>query len=440
MAARSIATASISFGLVTVPVRIYPATRASAGLSFHLLHEKDHARLKQQYVCEKDGKVVPRSEMVKGYEYAKGRYVTFTNEELKALDQKATNGIEIAEFVPEGAVDPVYFERSYYLGPDQNGAKAFSLLGRAMKETGLLAVAKYAARGKDYLVLLRPADERLEMIQLYNEDEVRPASEVPVETRAATAGGGEAGHAPHRVHRLPRVRPRQVRRRGPPPHPEADPGQGPGQGHHRACAAEAQGGGDRPHGGAAGQPGPPGQGRAPGGPRPRRVPCRSGAWRAARGSRRRAGSSPAKQVPPLDGLRACGLLDAHRPDGLQPGDGHVLPSVAVQAAQAEVGVQLGFPHPLPPQRVGERAAVTDEHGRLPRDPRVEPSPPALGDGQRGFHRHQRARRDRELREPDLRPEQVVHQVAEDEGQHEVEGELWAMVRFPEARTITRSRP
>jgi DNA end-binding protein Ku len=186
MAARSIATASISFGLVTVPVRIYPATRTSAGLSFHLLHEKDHARLKQQYVCEKDGDVVPRSEMVKGYEFAKGRYATFTNEELKALDQKATNGIEIAEFVPEGSVDPVYFERAYYLGPDKNGAKAFSLLGRAMNETRLLAVAKYAARGKDYLVLLRPADERLEMIQLYNEDEVRPASEVPVETRASS--------------------------------------------------------------------------------------------------------------------------------------------------------------------------------------------------------------------------------------------------------------
>ena len=186
MAARSIATASISFGLVTVPIRIYPATRASAGISFHLLHKKDHSRLKQQYVCEKDGEVVPRSEMVKGYEFAKGRYVTFTDEELKALDQKATNGIEIAEFVPAGSVDPVYFERSYYLGPDKNGAKAFSLLVRAMHETGLLAVAKYAARGKDYLVLLRPADERLEMIQLYNEDEVRSPSEVPVETRAST--------------------------------------------------------------------------------------------------------------------------------------------------------------------------------------------------------------------------------------------------------------
>ena len=185
MAARSIATASISFGLVTVPVRIYPATQVSGGLSFHLLHEKDLARLKQQYVCEKDGQVVPRSEMVKGYEVAKGRYVAFTNEELKALDQKATNGIEIAEFVPAEAVDPVYFERSYYLGPDKGGAKAFSLLVRAMDDTGLIAVAKYAARGKDYLVLLRPSGDHLTMIQLYNEDEVRPISEVPVETRSS---------------------------------------------------------------------------------------------------------------------------------------------------------------------------------------------------------------------------------------------------------------
>jgi len=186
MAARSIATAAVSFGLVTVPVRIYPATRRSAGISFHLLHAKDGVRLKQQYVCPQDDEVVPRSEMAKGYEFAKDQYVTFTDEELKALDQKATNGIEIAEFVPAGSVDPVYFERSYYLGPDKNGAKAFSLLVRAMHETGLLAVAKYAARGKDYLVLLRPADERLEMIQLYNEDEVRSPSEVPVETRAST--------------------------------------------------------------------------------------------------------------------------------------------------------------------------------------------------------------------------------------------------------------
>ena len=120
MAARSIATASISFGLVTVPVRIYPATRASAGLSFHLLHEKDHARLKQQYVCEKDGELVPRSETVKGYEFAKGRYVTFTNEELKALDEKATSGIDprITAFCRDDGPDGI--DDSAARGADQS--------------------------------------------------------------------------------------------------------------------------------------------------------------------------------------------------------------------------------------------------------------------------------------------------------------------------------
>src|SRR5262245_44279528 len=117
MAARSISTGAITFGLVTVPVRVYPALSGSAGISFHLLHADDQERLHQQYVCPKDGQVVPRSETVKGYEYAKGRYVVFTDKELKALDQQATQGIEITEFLPQDAVDPVYYERSYYLGP-----------------------------------------------------------------------------------------------------------------------------------------------------------------------------------------------------------------------------------------------------------------------------------------------------------------------------------
>ena len=183
MAARSIATAAISFGLVTVPVRIYPAIRRSAGVSFHLLHARDGARLKQQYVCSKDEEVVPRSEMVKGYEFAKGEYVTFTDEELKALDEKATHGIEIQEFVPRTSVDAVYFETTYHLGPDKGGEKAYSLLAEAMNSTDLVAVARYAARGKDYLVLLRTAGDRLSMQQLYHADEVRPGSEVPVEKR-----------------------------------------------------------------------------------------------------------------------------------------------------------------------------------------------------------------------------------------------------------------
>jgi DNA end-binding protein Ku len=186
-APRSMETAAISFGLVTVPVRVYPAVRTSAGLSFHLLHAKDGARLKQQYLCAKDEEVVPRSEMIKGYEYSKGRYVTFSDEELKALDQRATQGIEIAEFVAQDAVDPVYYERSYYVGPDKGGDKPFALLSEAMKDMKLAAVARYAARGKDYLVLLRPSEDRMVMHQLYHSDEIRELSEVPAARREVGA-------------------------------------------------------------------------------------------------------------------------------------------------------------------------------------------------------------------------------------------------------------
>jgi DNA end-binding protein Ku len=174
-------TAAISFGLVTVPVRIYPAVRVSAGLSFHLLHAKDGARLKQQYVCAKEDVVVPRAEMIKGYEYAKDRYVTFSDEDLKALDQRATQGIEIVEFVPADSLDPLYFERPYYLGPGKGGEKAYALLVQAMGDRGVYAIARRAARGKDYLVALRPDQDRLVMEQLYHSDEVRPLSEIPVE-------------------------------------------------------------------------------------------------------------------------------------------------------------------------------------------------------------------------------------------------------------------
>lgn len=183
MAARSISTGAITFGLVTVPVRVYPAIVSSAGISFHLLHAEDNVRLRQQYVCPKDGEVVPRSEMVKGYEYAKDRYVVFTDKELKALDEQATQGIEITEFLPQDAVDPVFYERSYYLGPDKGGDKPFALLAEAMKSMGLVATARYAARGKDYLVLLRPYEGRMVMHQLYHSDEIRPVSEVPAAAR-----------------------------------------------------------------------------------------------------------------------------------------------------------------------------------------------------------------------------------------------------------------
>jgi DNA end-binding protein Ku len=156
MPARSLDRVTISFGLVSIPTKVYTTNEPSEGISFHWLHAKDGARLEQQYVCSKDGEVVERDEMIKGYEYAKGKYVKLTKEELKALEETASNTIALDEFVPASAVDPIYFEKTYYLGPDQGGDHAYALLTRAMADGELVGVASYAARGKAYVVVVRP--------------------------------------------------------------------------------------------------------------------------------------------------------------------------------------------------------------------------------------------------------------------------------------------
>jgi DNA end-binding protein Ku len=179
MPARAIATATVSFGLVTIPVKLFPATQPSgAGISFHLLHKECSTRLKQQYICPRDEAIVPRDEMIKGYEFAKDQYVTFTAEELKALEEKSTQTVDIAEFVPLDKVDPVYFDKPYYLAPEKGGEKAYHLLAEVMRDTGRCALARYAARGKQYLVLVRPIAEGLAMQQLLYADEVRSFKEV----------------------------------------------------------------------------------------------------------------------------------------------------------------------------------------------------------------------------------------------------------------------
>jgi DNA end-binding protein Ku len=183
MSARSIGNATISFGLVSIPVKLYSATQPASAVSFNLLHAKCGTRLKQQYICPTDSdEVVPRDQMVKGYEFAKDRYVTFTPEELKTLEEKATQSIDISEFVPAAKIDPVFFDKAYYLGPDKGGDRAYRLLSAAMLATGRTALARYAARGKQYLVQLRPiAGGGLVMQQLLYADEVRPFADVPVE-------------------------------------------------------------------------------------------------------------------------------------------------------------------------------------------------------------------------------------------------------------------
>jgi DNA end-binding protein Ku len=144
-----------------------------------MLHKSCGTRLKQQYICPKDGGVVEKDDIAKGYEFAKGQYVIFTPEELKTLDEKATNSIDIAEFVPLNAVDRIYLDKVYYLGPDKGGDRAYRLLGEALKATGRAALGQYSARGKQHLVLVRPLDGVLVMEQLHYAAELRPAGEVP---------------------------------------------------------------------------------------------------------------------------------------------------------------------------------------------------------------------------------------------------------------------
>ncbi|HKT60428.1 MAG TPA: Ku protein [Gemmatimonadales bacterium] len=179
MAARSIGSATISFGLVSVPVNLFSSSESSASISFNMLHTTCGSRLKQQYICSKEGTVVEKDEIGKGYEFSKGQYVRFTPEEIKALDEKATNAIDIAEFVPLAAIDRIYLEKVYYLGPDKGGERAYGLLTKALEVTGRAALGQYSARGKQYLVLVRPMGDLLVMEQLHYHAELKSADDVP---------------------------------------------------------------------------------------------------------------------------------------------------------------------------------------------------------------------------------------------------------------------
>ena len=184
MAARPIATLTVSFGLVSIPVKLYSATEASRAISFNLLHKACGSRLKQQYLCVKEEVVVPREDMVKGYEFEKDQYVMFTPEELKLLEEAGTHTADIAEFVPIEAIDPVYFDKAYYLAPDKGGAKPYALLARALRESRRCALGRWAARGKQYIVMIRPAGgqdaDGLVMQQLLYAGEVRSIKELEI--------------------------------------------------------------------------------------------------------------------------------------------------------------------------------------------------------------------------------------------------------------------
>jgi DNA end-binding protein Ku len=179
-AARSIGSLTVSFGLVAIPVKLFTANQSSNAISFNLLHKADGSRLKQQYICQKEGVVVERDDMVKGYEFAKDQYVRFTPEEIKALDEVGSHAVEISEFVPIESVDPVYYDKTYYLAPDKGAGKPYALLTEALKQAKRCGVGRWAARGKGYLVILRPIGDVLAMQQLHYAADVRTASEVEI--------------------------------------------------------------------------------------------------------------------------------------------------------------------------------------------------------------------------------------------------------------------
>jgi DNA end-binding protein Ku len=176
MASRPIGNGNISFGLVSIPVKLFSATR-SKSVSFNLLHGKDLSRIQQKIYCPVDEAIIERSELVRGYEIEKGRYVTFTDEELKALEAHGDHSIEITEFVPLSEVDPVYFEESYYLATDTGANKAYRLLTDAMESSERVALGRYTMRGKEHLVLIRPYAKGLILHTLYYADEVKAVDE-----------------------------------------------------------------------------------------------------------------------------------------------------------------------------------------------------------------------------------------------------------------------
>lgn len=178
---RPMASVTVSFGLVAIPVNVYSATVTSERMSFNFLRASDGSRVKQQYVAVNDGEVVPRSDITKGYEFSKDQFVVFSAKELRELEDKSSRTIDITEFVPLQSVDPVYFSGTYLLTPEKGGAKPYALLARALRESDLCAVGRWVSHGKEHMVMLRPMDGGLAMHQLHFHAEIRAMQDLDIE-------------------------------------------------------------------------------------------------------------------------------------------------------------------------------------------------------------------------------------------------------------------
>ena len=170
--AASVWSGYLTFGLISMPVRLFSGARSSS-ISFHMLHRDDNVRVKQQLICPAENKVVERNEIVKGYEYRKGEYVVIEPEEIKKIEPKTAKAMEILEFVRDEEVDPIYFETSYYLVPEEAGRRPYALLSKALEETKYVAVAKLTMHNREYTVLLRPHKGGMLLYTMYYYDEVR---------------------------------------------------------------------------------------------------------------------------------------------------------------------------------------------------------------------------------------------------------------------------
>jgi len=183
----SVWTGYLTFGLISMPVRLFSGARGER-VSFHMLHRPDNVRVKQQLVCPEEEVVVDRSEIVKGYEYRKGEYVVIEPEEIKKIEPKTAKAMEILEFVKADEVDPIYFETSYYLMPEEAGRRPYALLSRALEDTGHLGIAKLTMHNREYTVILRPHEGGIMLHTMYYENEVREVEgfgKVDVEPKAA---------------------------------------------------------------------------------------------------------------------------------------------------------------------------------------------------------------------------------------------------------------
>jgi len=175
----------IAFGLVSFPVKLYSAAR-SESISFNQLHKSDHSRVKQVLYCQAEDKPIPRSEIVKGYEYEKDHWVVVEDEEIKSMAPSTAKVMEILEFVKAAEVDPLYYESSYYIAPDAAGEKPYALLYEALKRSGYVGVAKVAMHNREHIVIFRPGPAGLVMHTMYYAHEVRKVEEFRTDTTLAT--------------------------------------------------------------------------------------------------------------------------------------------------------------------------------------------------------------------------------------------------------------